>query len=105
MSEQNFDAFTRQAAQSVSRRQSLMALGGATLAAVATKPTIAEAKKSGKNANQKAKKQARKKCKKQVQQCVDALNQFNEGNLTFCCQELSTCDAFGFIQCLANSNR
>jgi hypothetical protein len=103
MSEQSFDAFTRRAAQAVSRRQSLMALGGATLAAAAAKPSIAEAKK---NKNKKAKKKAKKKCKQQVPQCEAAVAQANGiPQQIQCCQFLSNCNAGSFVQCIASANR
>ena len=100
MSEQHFDAFTRRAAQAVSRRSSLMALGGATLAAVVAKPAITDAKKN--KSNKKAKKKARKKCKKQVGQCETFLGaQFPQG--LQCCPFLSNCDTTQFLSCLFNA--
>lgn len=111
MTEQNFDAFTRRAAEGVSRRKSLVALGGATLAAIAAKPSIADAKQnSGKNANKKAKKKARKKCKKQVGQCNAFVMQMcarsrspqqcQSDNLR-CCESFATCNAGAALQCFS----
>lgn len=102
MSTATFDDFTRRAAGTVSRRASLMTLGGAALAAATTKPSIAEAKK---NKNKKAKKKAKKKCKQQVPQCETALAQVggNGPQLVFCCQFLGSCNATQFIQCIANN--
>jgi hypothetical protein len=101
MSTSTFDEFTRRAAGTVSRRASLMTLGGAALAAASAKPSITEAKKN-KNKNKKAKKQAKKKCKQQVPQCETALAQVGSPQFSFCCQFLGSCNATQFIQCIAN---
>lgn len=101
MSTATFDDFTRRAAGTVSRRASLMTLGGAALAAAATKPSIAEAKKNkNKKAKKKAKKKANQKCQQQVPQCETALAQLDRPQ-GFCCQFLADCNASEFIQCLA----
>ncbi|MBW3634042.1 MAG: hypothetical protein KY456_13545 [Chloroflexi bacterium] len=102
MTHSAFDAFTRRTA-GISRRRSLMTLGGAGLAAALGGPLGTEAKKNkNKNAKKKAKKQAKKKCQQQVPQCETALAQAQALDGFYCCQFLSTCDAAGFIQCLAN---
>jgi hypothetical protein len=73
MSQQRFDAFTRQAAEAISRRRSLAAMGGAgaALAAGLAGPLGVDAKKS-------AAKKAKKKCKKQVGQCRNGLEELCE---------------------------
>lgn len=109
MSEQNFDAFIRHATQAVSRRESLMMLGGAALAAAAAKPSHAEAAESGKKNRKKAKRQARKKCGRQVgqcrtiviQRCTDSQNpQICEESALPCCEFFSKCNAGAGLQCL-----
>jgi hypothetical protein len=120
MNEQTFDLFTRRAAEAVSRRSSLAALGGATLAAGLLAPLAAEAKD---NKAKKAKKKAKKKCRKQEGQCNEAVQAFcnallNNNNLaetvgdegiplnecierfSFCCQFFSNCNAQQGTQCL-----
>lgn len=100
MTNTTFDTFTRQAATQVSRRRSLMTLGGAGLAAALGGPLAVEAKK---NSGKKAKKKAKKKCQQQVQQCESALAQVGAPEFAFCCQFLGTCNATQFIQCIANN--
>ena len=60
MNDSTFDSITRHAAVTVSRRMSLLALGGAGLTAVAA-PTMAAGGKAGKK--------ARKLCRRQREQC------------------------------------
>jgi hypothetical protein len=60
----SFDAFTRRAAEAITRRKSVLALGAAALGA-ATTPMVAEAGRCGKK--------VKKKCEKQVEQCEDAV--------------------------------
>ena len=102
MTTTTFDTFTRQAATQVSRRRSLMTLGGAGLAAALGGPLAVEAKK---NKSKKAKNKAKKKCQQQVPQCESALAQVggNGPQLAFCCQFLGSCNATQFIQCIANN--
>ena len=61
-----FDAFTRRAAEAITRRKSVLALGAAALGA-ATTPMVAEAGKCGKK--------VKKKCEKQVEQCLAAVDE------------------------------
>lgn len=105
MTNSTFDAFTRQTANRISRRGSLLTLGGAGIAAALGGPLAAEAKPgSKKKTKRKAKKKAQQKCQQQVPQCETAIAQLGFPEQTFCCQFLSTCDAAAFIQCLANAN-
>jgi hypothetical protein len=97
MSGKSFDAFIRRAAADVSRRDAVVALGGAGLAAAITRQATA-AKPSGK-------KNARKKCRRQVGQCRDIFIPVCGGGdecetLLACCSFLATCDTARFIACL-----
>jgi hypothetical protein len=103
MTNSTFDAFTRQTASRISRRGSLLTLGGAGIAAALGEPLAAEAKPgSKKKARKKAKKKAQQKCRQQVPQCETALAQVGSPQFAFCCQFLGTCNATQFIQCIAN---
>lgn len=95
-----FDAVTREAADAISRRKSMMALGGMALAAA-----LAETKSvSGKK--KRAKKQVKKKCKRQVLACRNFFSGFCTGipecedEFFPCCDQLATCDAGGMLTCL-----
>ncbi len=98
-----FDAFTRRTADAVSRRRSLVTIGGATLGATLAAPLGAEAKKG--------KKKCKKKCKKQVEQCEDQVRQFCNvefedieeecrDELLPCCEPLKKCKAAASTECL-----
>jgi len=108
MSQQNFDAFTRRAAENVSRRGSLATLGGAGLAALLGSALTADAKKN-KNNNKKTKKKIKKKIKKkslqkcqaQVGQCQTIVTAQQGSAATLaCCELLGTCDFTGLVACL-----
>ncbi|MGH2614318.1 MAG: hypothetical protein ACRDJC_03685 [Thermomicrobiales bacterium] len=99
-----FDAFTRQAADAISRRTSLLTIGGATLATVVGAPKLATAKKGGNK--------AKKKCKKQVNKCKNGVQTFcadfsppkdeeacNE-ILSECCEFFKNCNAKQGTECL-----
>jgi hypothetical protein len=92
------DTFTRDTASAVSRRTSLLTLGGGALAAM-TGPAIAAAGKSGKNASRK---NADKRCKRQKVQCLSAIAEYCasleepqlcEGFLSLSCEPLARCNA------------
>lgn len=114
MSTATFDAFTRRAADGVSRRASLMTLGGAVLAAVAANPTIAEAKKN-KKTKKKAKMKAKQQCQQQVAECQTSIQtfcqqQFNNGSasgceslLQPCCQLMANCNIGAGVTCIAQT--
>jgi hypothetical protein len=113
MSEQVFDAFTRKAAQAVSRRSSLAALSGAALAAGLLATPITSAAKD--NKGKKAKQKAKKRCTQQEDQCHEAVQVFctpaaaasaesvtAEGTPEFCKQQFSPCCEF-FANCDART--
>ncbi|MGH2618557.1 MAG: hypothetical protein ACRDJC_25280 [Thermomicrobiales bacterium] len=98
-----FDAFNRRTAASVSRRNSLLTLSGAGLAALLGGPLTADAKKSGKK-----KKKAFKKCNPQVAQCAAAIQAACDERDTdpdtcaakiACCDFFGRCNAGGFLSC------
>jgi hypothetical protein len=112
MNQHAFDVVTRSAADAVSRRSSLAALGAAALAAGLLAPTTFAAKDKAK----KAKKKARKKCRNQQGQCEASVQAFcasinsmatesvtAEGSclglLSPCCTFLSTCNASSSTTC------
>jgi len=99
-----FDALTRHAADGVSRRTSLLAMGGAALTAAVAKPTLTQAGKAGKKAKKKCKKQG-KPCREfgeiaceafvsppDVEDCIAAANE--------CCQSLTKCKGNQFFVCV-----
>ena len=95
-----FDAVARRAAESVSRRASLLTLGGAALAATAAAPGVSLAKK-GKKCGKKTKKQEQKRCKRDAAACRKAIQCEGEEpspciRLRACCE---TCSAGGFAEC------
>jgi hypothetical protein len=94
-------AVAHRTAEAVSRRNSLLMLGGATLAAGLVRPPTTEARKS-------AAKTARKKCKRQVGQCIAHLDELCEGlgctaedlaKIRRCCAPFGSCNASGFLEC------
>lgn len=99
MNEQTFDTVTRSVA-GTSRRRSLLALGGAGLAATLAGRSLSTEAKSGKN----------KKCKKQKKQCMQAItsycNQLNglgpgcEEDLKPCCTSFKKCKANAGLTCM-----
>lgn len=105
MTDHAFDAIARHAAAAVSRRSSLLALGGAALAASAVGPSVARAGKAGKK--------AKKKCKRQRGPCLDTVElvcaeltdpgaereQCIE-TFTECCGFLAKCQAANFFECV-----
>ncbi|MGH2615129.1 MAG: hypothetical protein ACRDJC_07815 [Thermomicrobiales bacterium] len=84
----------------MTRRGSLLTLGGAALTAMAT-PEVASAGKSGKN--------AKKRCKKQRGQCFTAVAEFCEstanpssceGFYRPCCEHFARCSVGTGIVCI-----
>jgi hypothetical protein len=103
MNRTEFDAFTKTA----SRRGSLLALGGAGLAALADSFGASAKPKPGKLARKKVK----EKCKAQVGQCgiFVALNCATNADpaackagLLPCCDFLASCNAGRMFECLAS---
>lgn len=101
MNDRNIDAITRNAATAISRRTSLLSIGGAALTAAMTVPALAKPGKSGKS--------ALKRCKKQTGQCRIAIAehcapleepQICEAFLGACCETLAQCNAGLTITCL-----
>lgn len=101
MNNHHFDTVARDAAAAVSRRTSLLTIGGAALAAVMARPASA---KGGKSRNTSL-----KRCKKQTGQCLAAvaeycapleLPQVCEAFLGPCCETLAQCDAGRTVACL-----
>lgn len=93
-------AVARQAGM-VTRRGSIRALGGATLAASLTAPTATHAGKAGK--------QRQRRCKRQRGQCLAFLEAFCEPKVDPpacvaagfpCCEPFARCNAEAGIECL-----
>jgi hypothetical protein len=88
-------------APSMSRRASLLAVGGGGVVAAMAWPASLQAGKIGK----KVKKRFKKKCKRQVDQCQRELRAFCNGDLTCeefflpCCSALSDCKAGTSLDC------
>jgi hypothetical protein len=99
MRESTLAVLSRRAHAAVSRRASLLGLGGAALASLAAPATTAHAGKAGKN--------AKKKCKRQVGQCRAAWEDLCMGNpncesdFFACCQPLARCDVAAYLTCVA----
>lgn len=94
------------AAAVLSRRGSLLTLGGAVLASAAagTKPV-----RAGKVAK-KARKRSSKKCRRQIDQCRNVILDFCAGDdaeceedtlndILACCSQLATCQAGAALDC------
>jgi hypothetical protein len=99
MSHQTFDAFTRTVGQAATRRSSILALGGAALAAGMATQVGTEAKK---NPVKKVKKKNKKKCAEESAECrtlVASLDNDPELEAQFlaCCDN---CFAGDFLTCL-----
>jgi hypothetical protein len=95
-----FDALTRRAAEAVSRRKSLFAIGAAALG-IAAAPTATRAKDCDKKCDER--------CKKQKNHCEKAVEEFCAGSKDDvacensckpCCKELKDCKAGDATTCL-----
>jgi hypothetical protein len=102
MNDLSFGTLVRRAVGRVSRRASLMTLGMAGLAALAS-PLSTVAKKRKKSAGKKA----RQKCQKQRGQCTTFLLPICAGGsadcvvrVQRCCALAGNCDPVGFFTCL-----
>jgi hypothetical protein len=118
MYEQTVEVLSRRAAASMSRRGSLLSLGGA-LAAAITAPSLAQAKKNTKKgkkakkrkaqqrAAERAENQANQVCQSQVEGCRTLVADLCEGQgneclaAANCCSSLGACDITGFFACVA----
>jgi hypothetical protein len=114
MNEQTVEVLSR-AAASVSRRGSLLTLGGA-LAAAITAPSLVEAKKNSKKANKAKKRKAQQRaaeqaeneanliCQSQVAGCRARILAECDGPTcpaaADCCSFFGACDFSGFFTCL-----
>jgi hypothetical protein len=101
MNDLTFDTLIRHVARRASRRTSLMTLGTAGLATLASPlGTVAKKKRAGKKAKQK--------CQRQVGQCTTfLLSQLcGENNpeclalVDRCCALAGNCDPVGFLNCV-----
>ena len=118
MYEQTVDVLSRRAAASMSRRGSLLSLGGALAAAIAA-PSLAQAKKkNAKKDKKKAKRKAQQRaaeqaenqanqvCQSQVEGCRTLVVDLCEGQgneclaAANCCSSLGACDVTGFFACV-----
>jgi hypothetical protein len=99
MSAEAFQTMTQRAAAAVSRRASLLSLGGAAVAATLAAPSVGEAKKKSGN---KCKKKEKNRCNNDTDACEATLTTACMGDtdcitlLTPCCE---TCSANGFLTC------
>jgi hypothetical protein len=109
MSEQTFDAFSRHAAMAVSRRTSLLALGGMALAAATATPGATAAKSRKNRKRQKGKKDVLKLCAPQVNECKTAIGANCGADasclvvIDVCCPLLGKCQNSAFWDCVIAS--
>jgi hypothetical protein len=101
MVEQPVDVVAVHTAESLSRRVSFIALGGAALAAAVARPSPARAGKAGKK--------AKKKCKRQIGQCESSIASLCTGGpeacvdvLSPCCRSFKGCKAGAAYQCIVD---
>ena len=87
MNSHAFETFSRQAGAALTRRASLLTLGGAALAATVTHPSTSKA--SGSTFKNKLK----KRCQRNKTHCINSVHDFCSGNelcvgsVTPCCDE------------------
>ena len=112
MSEQIIDTVSRRAADTRSRRASLLALGGMALAAVTAAPSVAKGGKGGKKRKKRnggngntGEQLAQAKCASQGDQCRASLAALCQGSeclsRLICCDFFATCDAPTGLKCIA----
>jgi hypothetical protein len=112
VSEQIIDSITRHAAGAVSRRASLLALGGMVLAAVPSAAKGGKKRKKRKggagdrsNAGQQL---AQARCASQVAQCRASVSGFCDPEdcptQLSCCDFFATCNAAGALACMFPGN-
>lgn len=109
MSELTFDAFSRHAARAVTRRASMLALGGTALTAVFAAALPAGGKSRKRKKGKKGKKDINQLCARQVAQCRTAIVTICSGDtcpviIEVCCPLLGTCQNSAFFDCLAGSS-
>jgi hypothetical protein len=98
MIDTSFDAVARRAAERMSRRGSLLALGAAGLAGLAA-PLPARARKKKKGPKKQRRPPAFQKCRRERDDCKLILT-IAPPETAACCDFLATCDAAAFLQCL-----
>jgi hypothetical protein len=103
MNSRAFEALTRRTAGGISRRSSLLSLGGAALAATLVTGDVTAAKKKKKSGD-KCKEKETKRCNKDAASCKDTVQPLCDPAdpatcliLQNCCEE---CSANGFLECL-----
>jgi hypothetical protein len=101
MSMRAFDAITRETAEAVSRRGSLLTLAGAALATLRT-GNRAAANKTRKHTKKKG--DVNQLCKRQVGQCLaffipQCEDAACHARINLCCPEFGTCSLSGFYDC------
>jgi hypothetical protein len=115
VSEEIIDTVTRRAADAVSRRASLLALGGMALAAMTAIPAAAKGGKGGKkskkrkgNSGNAGEQLAQAKCASQVDQFRTSVSGFCDPEdcpaQLSCCDFFATCNAVGALACLFPGN-
>lgn len=100
------DHMARRAAGGMTRRGSVLALGGGTLAALAAVPEAEAGRKQGRKCRRKARKKARRICRRQIAQCEASFREANPPDLDErlpCCALLANCDYEEFFACLPNT--
>ena len=102
MSDHAIDTITRRAADVVSRRGSLLALGGAALAATMVTPAAAPAKKRA----SRARKQVRKTCRRKARECNTFFTPLCGGDpeckeeMATCCAHFGKCNVPEALECI-----
>jgi hypothetical protein len=98
-----FDAVSRRAAESISRRRSLLTLGGAALGATLATPSASEAKK-----RLSCKEKEQRRCKRDADACKAYIDEFCAPNpapectiVKPCCEN---CSAAGFFDCVLHTS-
>lgn len=99
MNSHAFETLSRQAGAALTRRTSLLTLGGAALVATVAHPGVAAASGSG------CRKKLKKRCRQSKTQCVSSVEINCNGDpgcialTTPCCDE---CFTGGFLKCLGS---
>jgi hypothetical protein len=118
VSEEIIDTVSRRAADAVSRRASLLALGGMALAAVTAIPSAAKGGKGGKKRKKRkggeggngnaGEQLAQARCASQVDQCRTSVSGFCDPEdcpaQLSCCDFFATCNAVGALACIFPGN-
>lgn len=104
MNSRAFETLTRLTAEGISRRSSLLTLGGAALAATMATPDVGQAKNKKKKNGDKCKDKEKNRCNNDAEACKDTVQPLCDPAdpatcliLQNCCEE---CSANGFLECL-----